>query len=518
MSTQTTYNLTHRYRQAASVIPVGDWNGDKHPDFLVGDPDKGRVDLVSGYSFLPLKTWNEPISNSGFGTRLAARDINKDGILDFVVTAPSDQAGQGAFYLIDGKTLAIVNQGLGKGGTFGWSVCFADVYPFIPDGIPEVIIGAPSQPSGSNTEVGEVRVYEVKNYNVTFVGSSAGSGNRERYGESVASNGDLDGNPGEEYVVTAKGYYSSLSGCGGGYFVVKNGITTTQVNGPSRVCFGSGILIDDVDNDSEKEIVIGCGFNNRTSEAHVYDFDKTTKVWTETRQVTPNPFIPNFGIDIIRIPDLNSDGIDDIAFAGTSSIQLWSARSFLPLDSINFDPTTAYSRTQLAHFGDLDQDGEFEIGIATQSGSFPSFASNLQIWSKKTWPLTIADNYLNATRGGTVNLDIDAGRAYAGQLYMVIGSVSGVLTPGKKFGNAAGLFTLVPDALTFLLPNLVNHGPFVNWLGFLDSNGKATAQPRWSSGNVAAYAPLPMHLQVLVIDFTKPDFSYLSNARHFIIQ
>ena len=164
---QTTFNLTHRYRDGQAVIPAGDFDKDGHPDFLVGEPSTGTVDLVSGRSFHPIKTWKEPQRSSGFGTRLAAADINKDGVLDFVVTAPSDQAGKGAFYLIDGKTLAIVNQGLGDGGTFGWSVCFADVYPFIPDGIPEVIVGAPSKPSATATDVGEVRIYEVKNYNVT---------------------------------------------------------------------------------------------------------------------------------------------------------------------------------------------------------------------------------------------------------------------------------------------------------------------------------------------------------------
>ncbi|MCA8968913.1 MAG: VCBS repeat-containing protein [Planctomycetes bacterium] len=514
---QTTYNLTHRFRNGEAVIPVGDVSGDTHPDFLVGEPTAGEVYLVSGRSFETLKTWTAPQQNSGFGNRLAAHDINKDGALDFVVTAPNDQGGKGAFYLIDGKTLSIVNQGIGNGGTFGHSVCFADVYPFIPDGIPEVVVGAPSQPSATQQSVGEVRIYEVKNFNATFVGASSGSAGGDRYGECVASNGDLDGRTGDELVITAKGSYSSLGGCAGGYFVVKNATTTIRVNGPTRVCFGSAVLIDDVDNDNMKEILVGCGFNNRTSQAELYDFNTATSLWTQTRTINPNPYIPNMGMDVIRVPDLNSDGIDDIAFAGTEDVQFWSGRSFLPIGGFQYSPTYFFSRPQLAYFGDLDKDGVFEIGVGTQSGSVPAHTSNVQIWSQKRWSFTPADNYLNATRGGTVEFALDAGPAYAGQLYMTIGTLSGLGTP-KQFGNAVGAFELNFGPFTALLPNLVNYGPFINWLGFLDSNGKATVTPRWSSGNVAQYAPLPMHLQVLVIDYTKPDFSFLTNQRHFFIR
>ncbi|MCA8969254.1 MAG: VCBS repeat-containing protein, partial [Planctomycetes bacterium] len=257
---QQAYEISRRYRNAEAVLAVGDQNGDGHPDFLVGDPQAGLVELVSGRSFTPLASWREPTPNSRFGTRLAARDVNGDGVLDIAVTAPADQGGLGAFYLINGTTRAIVGRGVGNGGTFGWSVCFADLYPFPPDGVPEVLIGAPTRSSGTSLQVGEVTVYEVKNFIVRTVGTSTGRAAFDRYGESIASNGNLGPNPGEDVVITARGGPSSLTPCSGGYFVVRDSISTTRVNGPPRVCFGSSILIDDVDGDNAKEIVIGCGF------------------------------------------------------------------------------------------------------------------------------------------------------------------------------------------------------------------------------------------------------------------
>ncbi|MCA8971585.1 MAG: VCBS repeat-containing protein [Planctomycetes bacterium] len=514
---QTTYDITHRYRQAKSVLAVGDWNGDKHPDFLVGDPDGNVVELVSGHSFTPIKTWSSPTPGSEFGTRLASHDINADGILDFVVTAPRDQGGKGAFYLIDGKTLAIVGQGVGDGGDFGWSVCFADVYPFTPDGVPEVVVGAPNWPSGSNDYYGDVRIFEVKNFNVKFIGAKQGAGSRDRYGEAVASNGDLDGRPGDEIVITAKGGYASIGGCGGGYFVIKNNITEVLIPGPTKVCFGSSILIDDIDADNEKELVFGCGFNNRVAQVEVYDFDTTAQTWMRTRTVSPNPQILNFGIEVVRIPDLNNDGVRDLAIAGTNEVQLWSGRTFLPLGGFSMHVNNGGVRPQLAYLGDIDQDGVFDLACAAPSDGYPNWLSGLQIHSPKKWSFTPTDNYLNAASGGTVTMNIDVGPAYAGQFFMILGTLSG-LGPARQFGNATGTFNLVPDVFTASLPNLVNHGPFVNWIGFLDRNGQASPQPRWTSGNVAAYAPLTMHLQALVIDVTKLEFSHLTNARHFVIR
>ncbi|MCA8969255.1 MAG: VCBS repeat-containing protein [Planctomycetes bacterium] len=514
---QTTYDITHRYRQAKSVLAVGDWNGDTHPDFLVGDPDGNVAELVSGHSFTPIKTWSGPTPGSEFGTRLAARDVNSDGIPDFVVTAPKDQAGKGAFYLIDGKTLAIVGQGVGDGGDFGWSVCFADVYPFTPDGVPEVVVGAPSWSSASKNQTGEVRIFEVKNFVVKHVGASNGTRSLDRYGEDVASNGDLDGRPGDEIVISAKGHYTSIGGCSGGYFVIKSNITAAHIPGPLNVCFGSSILIDDVDEDNEKELVFGSGFNNRTAQVDVYDFDTTTSAWKRTRTFTPNPPILNFGIDIVRVPDINNDGVRDLAIAGTDDVQLWSGRSFLPLGGFSLNVNNGGIRPQLGYLGDVDQDGVFDLACTAPWDNYPNWLSSLQIHSPKKWSFTPADNYVNATRGGTVTMNIDVGPAFGGQFFMILGSLSG-LGPPKQFGNATGKFTLVPDVFTALLPNLVNHGPFVNWIGFLDGSGKASPQPRWSSGNVAAYAPLSMHLQALVIDLTKLEFSHLTNARHFMIR
>ena len=70
-------------------------------------------------------------------------------------------------------------------------------------------------------------------------------------------------------------------------------------------------------------------------------------------------------------------------------------------------------------------------------------------------------------------MQLDLGPAHAGDLYLVLGSVTGT-APGVQVGSF--LMPLNADAYTNKTFASANTGPFVDTLGFLDGAGRATAR------------------------------------------
>ena len=75
--------------------------------------------------------------------------------------------------------------------------------------------------------------------------------------------------------------------------------------------------------------------------------------------------------------------------------------------------------------------------------------------------------------GGTQNLTLDAGPEYAGQLFLLLGSLSGT-DPATPVGSVA--LPLVVDAYTNLLLNSPGAAPLSPVVGLLDDQGRASAQ------------------------------------------
>lgn len=100
---------------ATSLALIGDVNGDKASDVLVGSPSDGSANLgkvfvFSGRDGELLRTLDGPAASSGFGIALdALGDVDRDGFPDFAVGAPyaaSDRPnsrGQGVVQLVSGK-------------------------------------------------------------------------------------------------------------------------------------------------------------------------------------------------------------------------------------------------------------------------------------------------------------------------------------------------------------------------------------------------------------------------------
>jgi hypothetical protein len=162
-------------RFGAAVAGLPDVTGDGRGDIVVGAqseiPDgsavtAGQVHLHSGATGNFVRTYNstDPTSGGDFGLFVAATgDWNSDGKADFVVGARDENVGgseTGRVYVFSGGTPDLV-QGFNAPGTsaerFGDSLDASKDLNL--DGIPDLIVGAPSTDVGASTAAGTVYLW-----------------------------------------------------------------------------------------------------------------------------------------------------------------------------------------------------------------------------------------------------------------------------------------------------------------------------------------------------------------------
>jgi len=248
--------------------------------------------------------------------------------------------------------------------------------------------------------------------------------------------------------------------------------------------------------------VIGSGFNNRQGGATIWEWSSKNNKWQ------PGVNYPvggrNFGTNIIRVPDMNNDKIDDVCISGTDNVHFFAGKSNFKLGSFN-----RAAIVSVAQAGDIDKDGALDILVGARQG-YPAFNGEVGFWSTKTFPFTPTDNYVSAKRGGRVELSIDMGKNNGGHIYVVLGSLTG--TGPTKLGPVNLPLTI--DAFTIAMTGAFNVTPFVNFVGFLDKDGKSKAF--WQAAPaLGQFAPLFAHYAVLVITYPEIRFRDASNARHF---
>lgn len=94
----------------AATAGVGDVNGDGFADFVVGDPGAATLTLFEGNA-AALLTGMSPVRGAvgtGFASSVAAAwDVDADDFTDVLVGAPDADAGRGAAYLYHGNTMGL---------------------------------------------------------------------------------------------------------------------------------------------------------------------------------------------------------------------------------------------------------------------------------------------------------------------------------------------------------------------------------------------------------------------------
>ncbi len=162
--------------------------------------------------------------------------------------------------------------------------------------------------------------------------------------------------------------------------------------------------------------------------------------------------------------------------------------------------------------------GNTLINSATQSRVFEVTPSGQVVWDHTTRcryfharhttrSLWADPQALSASAGGSVSFNMLLGTQWAGDLYVLLGSVSGT-SPGF---NVQGIqVPLNPDGYTFGLFGLVGTGVFTNWVGTFDALGRASAS--FPLPPIPPLAGLTMHHAFIVADGTTGMWTRASNA------
>jgi hypothetical protein len=226
----------------ASVAPAGDVNGDGFSDVIVGAPSYDNGQVNEGRAFLYLGsaaglsvdaawTVESDQAQAEFGSSVAtAGDVNGDGFSDVIVGAwryDNGQTDEGAAFVYLGSSAGLSTTAAWSAESgqavarFGSSVSTAgDVNG---DGFSDVIVGAYTYENGE-TDEGGAFVYLGSSTGLATVAAWTAEGDQPdaTFGDSVACAGDVNGDGFDDVIVGAPNY-DGLAGGGRAYVYTGSG-------------------------------------------------------------------------------------------------------------------------------------------------------------------------------------------------------------------------------------------------------------------------------------------------------
>ena len=123
-------------------------------------------------------------------------------------------------------------------------------------------------------------------------------------------------------------------------------------------------------------------------------------------------------------------------------------------------------------------------------------------------PLAVDTLGISVSNGGQQNFVLDAGDTHAGELHMLLGSITGT-SPGLPLGGF--VLPLVQDGWTNFTANNPNSPPLSGFVGFLDGNGRSSASFTGAPGGPANLVGVTLFHAYLLLELPSGAISFTSN-------
>jgi hypothetical protein len=486
---------------------AGDVDGDGVPDLLWGAPLNPEPNpdtrVVSGATGVVLHDVNGPGYHGA--SNGAGGDLDADGHDDFIVSDAIGLLGTPRAYSgADGSLLFAI-----PGDVSGYGKALAIVPDIDGDGHDEMAIASPMDqltfPGGS----GVVEIRSGLDGSVLLLIELSAHGGLTAASE-LAVVGDLDGDGKSELAV---GVHEQGPV---GAFSLADGSPVLSLSIPSDDgSFGSQVGgLGDVDGDGIPDLYAGgpedSQWESAVGRVTVFRGSDGAPLWTVEGDV-PGDF---FASDLDAVGDLDGDGAMELA-VGVPGMEYAPPASACPMGHVRVlsgatgveilriegaDVGECIGR-RVASVRDVNGDSIPDLALAT--------LDEVVVVSLLPPALVAEQTFLSVSAGGAQNLALRAGSGHAGDLYLVLGSASGIV-PGF---DVAGLHApLNPDAYFILSAVQAGTPPFLGTLGTLDGGGAGMASLQLPTVGASALVGLSLHHAYGVVDLSTGTLALTSNA------
>jgi hypothetical protein len=402
-------------RLGHSVALAGDVNGDGYADIVVGSPSNtssaGKVQVFRGDATVALDAAHLLWSRTGAtANRLGAAvctggDVNGDGISDLLVVAPD--LGNGTATVFHGapdlpaSTASWTILGTANNQLLGG--CVATAGDVNGDGYSDVLVGV----VGGAGQKGEVRLFlgSATGLPATPTWTKQGENVEDRFGYSVASAGDVNGDGYSDVIIGAPGWPNGVPGAwrGKSYLFLgsASGLPATAAwnkTGPGTESrFGFSVSsAGDVNGDGYSDVIIGASSvvnPTGTGEGAAYVFHGSgsglpaVANWTAISQQHRSGHSSVFGACVSLAGDVNGDGYDDVIIGDpyyedlTGDVNIGGAFVYHGFSSgLSAAPNWAgygtgasdYFGGSLSYAGDVNGDGYSDVIVGANEKGFGS--------------------------------------------------------------------------------------------------------------------------------------------------
>ncbi len=320
------------FGRALSAVP--DVDGDGLPDLLVGGlawiPGGCHAAwLLSGKSLETIRVHEDSSTDSRFGECvLGVPDVDGDGRGDYLIGnpgCPHANVREGCISMYSGRTGTVLWSVRGREPLDGFGFSSARYQDFDHDGKCDVLVGISRGWAEHDGPPGYVRI--LSGATGAVLSSFEGPPKERDFGSAVADIGDVDGD-GKDEILAGSPNWSRQAGktawvCSGATFETMRSAADCIDRcgvGPGDDVFGTIVAgLSDLDGDGVRDWALGDNTGDDLGASVTAFSGRTGQVlW----QIRMPPISGNLGACIVGLPDINGDGIDDVAVGCATGLGL----------------------------------------------------------------------------------------------------------------------------------------------------------------------------------------------------